>query len=109
MTKYIPEATRLTPIGDDKVAIIEAASEYVKFGPDNLGMPDSIYEGYEDFHPQTTKMYREWSAKMVAGEISMDRWDEYVKAWNDNGGRVVTERATEWYKKAYGIKRQSRV
>lgn len=104
VTKYIPDATRFTPVGEDKVTIINQARNYIKFGPDNLGMPDKVYEGYEDFNPQTAKLYREWATKMVIGEISLSQWDDYVKAWNKAGGAEVTKRATAWYKKMKGIK-----
>jgi hypothetical protein len=31
----------------------------------------------------------------------MSAWDEYVAKWNQSGGSVVTQRATEWYRKTY--------
>ncbi|MEI6876544.1 MAG: hypothetical protein WCL50_15600, partial [Spirochaetota bacterium] len=98
------DATRLTPMGEEKIAMIDQARGNVKFGPDNLGMPASIYKGYEDFDPQTAKLYREWCSKMVTGEIDMSRWDEYVKAWYSSGGEAVTQRATDWYKQTKRIR-----
>jgi hypothetical protein len=31
----------------------------------------------------------------------MSAWDNYVKEWYAKGGKVVTERATAWYKKVH--------
>ncbi len=87
-----------------KIQIIDEAKKNVYYGPDNLGMPSTVYEGYEDFMPENAKLYREWCSKMVVGELDMRAWDEYVKKWYASGGEVVTKRATEWYKKMKGIK-----
>ena len=70
-------------------------------GPENLGMPNSVYEGYEDFIPENSKLYQEWCSKFITGEYPISRWDEYVKRWYDSGGTVVTQRATTWYKNTY--------
>lgn len=103
VTKYIADATRLTPMGETKVEIINQARGNFYYGPDNLGMPDSVYEGHEDFSPQNATLYREWCTKMVTGEIDLSRWDEYVETWYANGGQVVTDRATAWYIDKAGI------
>jgi putative aldouronate transport system substrate-binding protein len=103
-SKYVPEAIRLTPLGEMKIQIIDEAKKNVYYGPDNLGMPSTVYEGYEDFMPENAKLYREWCSKMVVGELDMRAWDDYVKKWQASGGEVVTKRATEWYKKMKGIK-----
>lgn len=102
-SKYVPEVIRLSPLGDMKAKIIEEAQKNIYYGPDNLGMPASVYEGYEDFLPVNAKLYREWCSKMVVGELDLSAWDQYVKLWYDSGGEVVTQRANEWYKKIKGI------
>lgn len=71
---------------------------------DNQGMPISVYEGYEDYLPYSCPMYREWASKFITGDIAFSQWDDYVEQWYENGGQVVTDRATEWYKKIHGIK-----
>jgi len=102
-SKYVPEAIKLTPLGGMKVRIIEQAKQNVYYGPDNLGMPSSVYEGHEDFIPENAKLYREWCSKIVVGQLEMSAWDEYVKKWYASGGEVVTQRATAWYKRMRGI------
>jgi putative aldouronate transport system substrate-binding protein len=70
---------------------------------DNLGMPVSVYKGFEDFSPFTAKMFREYGSKFVLGEVPVDSWDDYVSEWYEKGGEAVTERATKWYKELYGM------
>jgi putative aldouronate transport system substrate-binding protein len=96
--KYVPEATKLTEHGDMMVRATEQVKNDVYYGPDNLYMPLSVYEGYEDYDPTVTKLYREMCSKMITGELDMSAWDEYVNTWYRNGGEVVTARANEWYK-----------
>jgi len=103
-SKYVPEAIRLTPLGEMKIKIIDEAKKNIYYGPDNLGMSSTVYEGYEDFMPENAKLYREWCSKMVVSELDMSAWDEYVKKWYASGGEVITKRASEWYKKMKGIK-----
>lgn len=103
VTSYVAEATEMTQFGDEKVAIIEQAHDNIYFGPDSLGMPNSVYDGYEDFIPSVAALYRETASRMVTGEISMDEWDEYVEQWYSEGGRAVTDRATEWYRETHNL------
>jgi hypothetical protein len=64
----------------------------------------TVYEGYDDYRPSSAPLYREITSKIIVGELSMSAWDEYVKEWYAKGGKVVTERATAWYKKVHNIK-----
>jgi len=103
VTKYVADATRMTQFGEEKVAIIEQAHDNVYFGPDSLGMPNSVYDGYEDFLPSVAALYRETASRMVTGELSLDQWDEFVQQWYREGGQVVTDRATAWYKEVHNL------
>ena len=99
---YSPETTLPTPLGKMKVDLIEQVKQHIYFGPDNNGMPLTVYDGYEDYAPSIAKLYRERCSKIVIGELPLSAWDQYVKDWYAQGGEEVTERATEWYKKAFG-------
>ena len=59
-------------------------------------IPNSIYEDYEDIQART--LYVEYASKIIIGEWPIEKFDEFVKRWYDEGGREVTERARSWYK-----------
>lgn len=92
----------LATMGPLKVDLIEKLRGKT-VGLDNTGMPTSVYQGFEDLHPTSARLFREYASRFVLGEIPFTRWDEYVREWNNRGGRVVTERATTWYKSVNGI------
>jgi ABC-type glycerol-3-phosphate transport system substrate-binding protein len=93
---------RQTRYGEMKAAIYEASINDARPRED-MGMPQSVYEGYEDFRPNNMgSLYRQYCTKMVLGELPMSAWDEYVAEWNKRGGEEVTKRATEWYKSVHG-------
>jgi putative aldouronate transport system substrate-binding protein len=71
---------------------------------DSAGMPETVYEGYEDFVPSVSVLYQQYASKFVLGEVPVDSWDAYVKDWMDRGGKVISEKATAWYKKLHNIK-----
>lgn len=78
---------------------IENAQEnqkYVKsFAGD--GMPESITSDYPDIANRT--LYIEYATKIITGEYSIDKFDEFVEKWYATGGTEVTEKAREWYAK----------
>lgn len=53
---------------------------------DNLGMPVSVYKGFEDISPFSARMFREYGSRFVLGELPMSKWDEHVKERYDKGG-----------------------
>ncbi|NHN29479.1 extracellular solute-binding protein [Paenibacillus agricola] len=61
------------------------------------GMPISVYDGFADI--KTHKMYQQYLTNIVIGEWPLERFDEFVKKWNEAGGAEVTKRANEWYQK----------
>jgi putative aldouronate transport system substrate-binding protein len=91
------------PFGDILLNIYDASKDDYQF-IDNLMMPSSVYEGYEDYIPASSKLYQEKCSKMVLNELPMSAWDDYVKEWKQKGGDEVTKRVTEWYKKVHAIK-----
>lgn len=94
---------RQAPYGEMKAAIYEASINDGRPRED-LGMPISVYEGYEDFLPNNMgSLYRQYCSKMVLGELPMSAWDEYVAEWKKRGGDEVAKRATEWYKTVHNI------
>lgn len=64
------------------------------------GLPASIYEGFADINNRT--LYVEYATKIILGQFSIDKFDEFVGKWNASGGEEVTKRAREWYAKTNG-------
>ncbi|MDP3177134.1 MAG: hypothetical protein Q8M76_04470, partial [Spirochaetaceae bacterium] len=91
------------PAGDQMAAVYKASINDAQF-VQNTFMPVKVYDGFEDYIPSKAPLYQERVAKIIIGELPMEAWDAYVKEWNDKGGKVVTERATQWYKDVHGIK-----
>jgi hypothetical protein len=90
--------------GDQMAAAYDASENDVQY-IQNKFMPISVYEGYEDYKPETTSsLYREVASKLIVGELPMSAWDGYVKEWYEKGGQIVTERATKWYKDVHNIR-----
>ena len=58
-------------------------------------MPSSVYEDYPDILNRT--LYVEYASKIIAGEYSIDKFDEFVEKWYASGGEEVTKNAREWY------------
>ena len=92
-----------TRYGDMKVAIYRACINDTRERSD-VGLPLSVYDGYDDYLPSTAKLYREYCSKIVLGELPMSAWDEYVKLWYERGGTEVVARATAWYRKVHSGK-----
>ena len=97
------DVLKLSKMGDSKVRILEKAMEVGTTGYSDLGMPASIYEGYEDYMPEKATLYREYASKMALGVLPMTAWDEYVQKWYAQGGDEVLKRATAWYKQVNQI------
>ena len=73
---------------------IQELQNYVKdFAGD--GISDSIYSDYPDIQNRT--LYIEYATKIITGEYSIDKFDEFVEKWYATGGTEVTEKAREWY------------
>lgn len=73
---------------------VQENQEYVKtFAGD--GMPESIYSDYPDIGNRT--LYVEYATKIITGEYSIDKFDEFVECWYESGGEEVTKLAREWY------------
>ncbi|WP_018932157.1 extracellular solute-binding protein [Gracilibacillus lacisalsi] len=62
------------------------------------GLPSTVYDGYPDI--QSHKLFQEYLTKIVIGEWSIDKFDEFVEKWNQSGGEEVTQRVQEWYETA---------
>lgn len=59
------------------------------------GLPSTVYDGYPDI--QSHKLFQEYLTKIVIGEWSIDKFDEFVEQWYESGGEEVTQRVQEWY------------
>ena len=59
------------------------------------GMPSSVYDGCEDIQNRT--LYVEYASKIITGEYDLDKFDEFVTRWYNEGGETVTGRVREWY------------
>ncbi|WP_208585509.1 extracellular solute-binding protein [Gracilibacillus suaedae] len=62
------------------------------------GLPSTVYDNYPDI--QSHKLFQEYLTKIVIGEWSIDKFDEFVEKWNQSGGEEVTQRVQEWYETA---------
>ncbi|MFD2654789.1 extracellular solute-binding protein [Gracilibacillus thailandensis] len=62
------------------------------------GLPSTVYDGYPDI--QSHKLFQEYLTKIVIGEWSIDKFDEFVEKWKQSGGEEVTQRVQEWYETA---------
>lgn len=73
---------------------VQKNQEYVgTFAGD--GIPESIYSDYPDIGNRT--LYVEYATKIITGEYSIDKFDEFVEKWYASGGESVTANARAWY------------
>jgi putative aldouronate transport system substrate-binding protein len=94
---------RQTNFGEMKAAIYEASIDDGRPRED-MGMPQSVWEGYEDFLDNSMgNLYRQYTSRFILGELPMSDWDDYVAEWRAKGGDVITQRATDWYKSVHGV------
>lgn len=59
------------------------------------GIPATIWDGYSDLKNHT--MYQEYMTKIIIGQWSLEKFDEFVDKWYKSGGSEVTQRARDWY------------
>ncbi|MDP3481387.1 MAG: extracellular solute-binding protein [Desulfoprunum sp.] len=102
-TQYSRDILAMSKHGEMKAPILDKMIETGFIGYDDVSLPLSVYEGYEEYMPEKATLYREYCAKMVLGVLPMSAWDEYVKAWYAGGGTKVLKRATKWYKQVNNI------
>jgi len=76
---------------------IECIQELQQYGRTIAGdgMPASVYDGYADILNRT--LYIEYASKIIIGEYSIDKFDEFVDKWYASGGEKVTQAARAWY------------
>lgn len=87
----LPDKSKI-PARDRSIADIKAVEGKTIAGD---GMPSGIYEGYPDILNRT--LYVEYASKIIAGEYTIDKFDEFVEKWYASGGEEVSKRAREWY------------
>lgn len=73
----------------------------------NAKLFDNIFEGYSSTEVQTyaadlQKLENEWLIKFVIGKEPISKFDEYVKQWNEKGGRQIFESFIKEYNKRKG-------
>jgi putative aldouronate transport system substrate-binding protein len=85
------------PYGDIVTAVYDAAINDTRYH-DTMMMPDSIYNGYEDYAPYRATLFRDRVARMISGRLPMSAWDDYVAEWYANGGTGIQRRVTRWYR-----------
>lgn len=79
---------------DQAINCLQDVQQYEKT-PAGDGIPSSIYTDYADINNRT--LYVEYATKIITGEYSIDKFDEFVEKWYATGGEEVTKRAREWY------------
>lgn len=92
--------------------------ETTKIRLDSLGLEFKLYENVEkvaehamlsEYHGPPTEamglytgrlksLEDEVFTKIIAGESSIDEFDEFVKRWYEEGGQELTDDVNEWYK-----------
>ncbi|MBQ6565157.1 MAG: extracellular solute-binding protein [Clostridia bacterium] len=73
---------------------VQELGQYTRL-PAGDGIPNSIYGEFADIMNRT--LYVEYATKIITGEYSIDKFDEFVEKWYANGGQAVTENARAWY------------
>jgi putative aldouronate transport system substrate-binding protein len=89
--KYVDDPT-VKPFYNQLSAILRAGKAKVVTGQI---LPTSIYEGYPDI--KSHKLYQEYVTQIILGTKPLEAFDEFVKLWNEQGGKVVTERARAFH------------
>lgn len=82
---------------------LQENQQYVKVAAGD-GIPASIYENYPDINNRT--LYIEYATKIITGEYSIDKFDEFVEKWYATGGEEVTKLAREWYASTQAAKEE---
>ncbi|MCP1200461.1 extracellular solute-binding protein [Notoacmeibacter sp. MSK16QG-6] len=75
----------------------EAAEKYLQ-NMQEYFIPDNQFAFPADFAAAldaTDNDYNAWAYRFVSGEVSFDRWDEYVEAWKADGGSILLEYAEQ--------------
>ena len=70
-TAYSREILLSSPLGEMKAAMMDKIMAVGTVGPDDMDMPVTVYEGYEDYIPDKAVLYREYASKMVLGVLPM--------------------------------------
>ncbi|WP_168123704.1 extracellular solute-binding protein [Paenibacillus sp. HB172176] len=52
----------------------------------------------QDYPDLDSKLWPEYLVKIVTGEWSVDKWDEFVQKYYDQGGKTIEEQANEQWK-----------
>lgn len=79
---------------DRSITNVQETEQYGKVIA-NSGMPNSVYEGYADIMNRT--LYVQYASKIITGEYTIDKFDEFVEKWHSSGGEQVTQAARTWY------------
>jgi putative aldouronate transport system substrate-binding protein len=54
-----------------------------------------VWNGYPDLAAH--KLFQEYAANIVIGKYSIDKFDEFVQKWKEQGGDVVTKRVQDYF------------
>lgn len=70
---------------------------------------DDIFRGYSTQESQTyksdlNKFENEWMIKFIIGKEPLSKFDEYVKLWNEKGGKQIMESFVKEYNTRNGTK-----
>ncbi|WP_019152491.1 extracellular solute-binding protein [Robertmurraya massiliosenegalensis] len=88
-----PISEKTPMLSEPAIESQELASSY--FAEDNAFI---IPEEYIAQWDAMENLYREYSADIITGKLSIDAFDEFVQKWNDAGGEALTELANETIK-----------
>lgn len=86
-----PTKTIATPLlSEPAIDSMKKAEEYYIEDANFL-----IPEEYAASWDAMTNLYKEYSADIITGKKSIDKFDEFVKEWYEAGGKEITEHANE--------------
>ena len=90
--EYVPDELRA--FSENAYHVVE---QTVAKPIEGQALPATIYDGYPDI--RSHKLYYEYASRIILGEWSISKFDEFVQRWNATGGSVVTERARKFWAK----------
>ncbi len=70
---------------------------------DTAGMA-MVLDEFNSVKAQCDTIRKEWLTKMAIGEISIDKYSDFINEWTSKGGNIYIKEKTEQYKKIKGIK-----
>lgn len=97
------EYTRIVSLGESfmKAATIVNQQNQYRIENEFTGPPTKTMQKRGEF---LTKMERETFANIIYGRAPLSAFDDFVKKWEESGGKEITKEVNEWYQSVKGAK-----